>query len=60
MSTPDFVALYESTHDFAIGIKSTPEALAASYSARTGVPVSPELVSEFAVAMALAPIAAAA
>ena len=44
----------------AIGIKSTPESLAASYSARTGVPVSPELVSEFAVAMALAPIAAAA
>ncbi len=60
MSIPDFVALYESTHDFAIGVTSTPEALAASYAARTGVPVTPEMIIEFAVAMALSPIAAAA
>ena len=37
-----------------------PEALAASYAARTGVPVTPEMIIEFAVAMALSPIAAAA
>ena len=42
----------------AIGIKSTPEALAASYAERTGVPVTPEMIIEFAVA--LSPIAAAA
>lgn len=60
MSIPDFVALYESTHDFAIGVTSTPEALAASYAERTGVPVTPEMITEFAVAMALSPIAAAA
>lgn len=54
MSIPDFVALYESTHDFAIGIKSTPEALAASYAARTGAPVTPEMITEFAVALGVA------
>ena len=38
----------------AIGIKSTPEALAASYAARTGVPVTPEMIAEFAVALGVA------
>ena len=60
MSITDFVALCESTHEFAIGITSTPKALAASYAIRTGVPVTPELIMEFAVAMAFAPIATAA
>ena len=60
MSIPYCVALYESTHDFAICIKSTPEALAASYAERTGAQVTPEMITEFAVAMALSPIAAAA